>query len=595
MTKLCQSIVDPDNYGTTVTVTGAGGFGKTSIVTALCHHSLIKEKFSDGVVFLELGPQAIDPNMKLKGIYNLLTDKQCDANVAEEQILQLTSLHCHNLLVVIDDVWHVEGAEPIVKAFCKCKIVLTTRMNGIEQYIPTKHVVSVGPMEQSEAISLLTYGMMDVSQLSQEDVNLLDELAQDVHLWPLLLSLIKGQLSHNLKQHHSTHHEAIQVVKSKLSQNGLTAFDKNNIERSRKYAVKVCIEVTLELLSKNLSEKLKTLICYIGIGTSLLKAVLHVLWKVSEHEARNSVDVLWEYGLVLFSHIKMPPHNSIQSCVEVHAVISHYIMESIDSFEVITLSPYGYVNTHEGVCAALHQQFKNSYGVFERKPLSCLKYKKSEIENHSLPFNFNMINMNMVFDPHAMILALINISGAIASSPNIAISFPSLYEQFNTLINACDKILKDNHKLSRIFNENIQRYLNQKNYFNLIQVVETHMKQYPVGLVAQQAVDIVKKIIPFCDKDMLPFIQEQLELCQMLTSDYHEITLRIIPYIKLSVKELQQINSSLLGGPDDIKINDQYYTSGKCKEDYAMVKVNYLIKVQEVAPSYVYKQLANFK
>jgi len=79
--KLCQSTADPNKYGTSLTLTGAGGFGKTSIVTALCHHPVIKEQFKDGVVFIELGPQATDPRMKLKGIYMLLTDKQCDINV----------------------------------------------------------------------------------------------------------------------------------------------------------------------------------------------------------------------------------------------------------------------------------------------------------------------------------------------------------------------------------------------------------------------------------------------------------------------------------------------------------------------------------
>ena len=94
-------------------------------------------------------------------------------------------------------------------------------MNDIEQYIPTKQVVSVGPMEQSEAISLLTSGVIDVSKLLQEDVSLLDELAQEVHLWPLLLSLIRGQLSHNLKRYKLSYHEAIENVQAKLHDKGL--------------------------------------------------------------------------------------------------------------------------------------------------------------------------------------------------------------------------------------------------------------------------------------------------------------------------------------------------------------------------------------
>ena len=52
------------------------------------------------------------------------------------------------------------------------------------------HSVTIGPMMEDEAISLLTSGVIDSSQLSQEDVSLLNEISQDVHLWPLLLSLI---------------------------------------------------------------------------------------------------------------------------------------------------------------------------------------------------------------------------------------------------------------------------------------------------------------------------------------------------------------------------------------------------------------------
>jgi len=152
---------------------------------------VINLNFKDGVMFTELGPQATDPSIKLSQLFHLLTDKylkQGDINHSEQEINQFTSLYCCNLLVIIDNVWHVEDAEPIVKVFGNCKIVITTRMNDIKQYIPTKQVVSLGPMEQNEAISLLTSGVIDISQLSQEDLSLLDELAQDVHLWPLLLS-----------------------------------------------------------------------------------------------------------------------------------------------------------------------------------------------------------------------------------------------------------------------------------------------------------------------------------------------------------------------------------------------------------------------
>ena len=92
---------------------------KTSIVTALCHHPVIKEQFKDGVVFVELGPHATDPCMKLSQLYHLLTGqcfKQGNINHSKQKINYLTSLYCRNFLVIIDDVWRVEDTVPIVKA-----------------------------------------------------------------------------------------------------------------------------------------------------------------------------------------------------------------------------------------------------------------------------------------------------------------------------------------------------------------------------------------------------------------------------------------------------------------------------------------------
>ena len=122
-------------YETTLTITGADRFGKTTRVMSLCHYPVMKENFTDGFVFTELGPQATDPSIKLSQLYHLLTSeylKHCDINHHAEQIKQLTSDYYRNLLVIIDDVWHVEDAEPLVRAFSNCKIILTTRMNDIE-------------------------------------------------------------------------------------------------------------------------------------------------------------------------------------------------------------------------------------------------------------------------------------------------------------------------------------------------------------------------------------------------------------------------------------------------------------------------------
>ncbi|XP_065894594.1 uncharacterized protein [Dysidea avara] len=590
VTELCQSTIDPNSYGTSLTVTGAGGYGKTSVVTALCHHPVIKEQFKDGVVFIELGPQATDPSMKLSQLYHLLTGqylKQGDINYAEQEINELTSLYCRNLLVIIDDVWHVEDAEPIVKAFSSCKIVLTTRMNGIDQYIPTKQVVSVGPMEQSEAISLLTCKVIDISQLSQEDQNLLDELAQDVHLWPLLLSLIRGQLSHYIKRYHSSQHQAIQTVQTKLHDNGLTAFDKNTIERSRKYAVKVCIEVTLELLTKSLSDKIKSFILWTGIGRRLQRAVLHNLWNITEHEALDITDMLWAYGLFQVTNVTIPPHNDTQQCVEVHAVISQYIIECMESSEVFTLSPFGTLGTSQSVANELKHLFQQSCGISDVTSLSAakyLKYRKKEIENDLLSFYLTMLNMHMIIDPHFIANVLTRVKKGIMASQSILIFLPSICEQIDLLINDCHQAVKDVLKWSRKVNQSAQQCLTQNKYHTLIQTIELYVKNYPIGLIAQRAITTVMNIIPYCDGTLLHNLTMGCELLQMRTPEYNDRKLLVFPKIKFYIEQIEKINTSLLSGSSPIEQTYFYYMSGKELEECKQLNSQYLMKLQEVAP-----------
>ena len=90
---------------------------------------------------------------------------------------------------------------------------------------------------------------------------MLDELAKDVHLWSLriLLSLVKGELSYYLKLYHLSYHRTIENVQTTLQHKGLTSFDKNTSENSRahRFAVKACIELTLQLLTNHYQVRLR--------------------------------------------------------------------------------------------------------------------------------------------------------------------------------------------------------------------------------------------------------------------------------------------------------------------------------------------------
>ena len=588
MTKLLQATNDPNKYETTLTITGFGGFGKTTAVISLCHNPIITEHFTDGFIVIELGPKSIDPSVKLSQLHHLLIGeylKPCDINHAEQEIKQLTNEYFRKLLVIIDDVWHFEDAEPLVKAFSNCKTILTTRMKNIEQYIPSTQSVTIGPMTQTEAVSLLTIGVIDSSQLSQEDVNLLHELSQDVHLWPLLLSLIRGQLSHNLKQYRLPYQEAIQKVQAKLRHNGLKAFDMNNLG-SRNLAVKVCIEVTLELLMKLISDKLKTIILYNGIGTSFPKDALHCLWDVSKQQASEAIDTLWDYGLVQFTNTNISPNIMQQDFVEVHAVISQYIIESMDSEEVDNF--YADMNKilksiNKGIQLTFYQSRKVSK-LSSLTYVDYLKFKRDEIECVRFISALKAFNMFTVSEPHHVILTLQKIKDALMYAPYL---LPLVDEEINLLTDNCKQTLKDAHKICRKLNQTVQRNLYEKEYEKLIKSFEEFIITYPLFDLTQKAINMVKKIITYCNGELLEFMIISCEKLQVKTRDYHPGNLVILPIVKIDLKMHKRITSSLLNGSSDIELTYSYIRSGKYGEEHQLVKDNYYkFKLPEVAPNH---------
>ena len=577
--KLLQATNDPNKFETTLTITGAGGFGKTTIVASLCYHHIVKETFTDGFLFVELGQQATDPSIKLRAIYNLLTDEQCDINIVEQKLTQLTSDYYHNLLVIIDDVWHVEDASPFVKVFSSCKIILTTRMKNIEQHIPSKQSVMIGPMEQNEAISLLTSGVFDSSQLSQMDINLLNKLAQDVHLWPLLLSLIRGQLSHYVKIRHFSNRTAIKSVQDNLHHEGVTALD---VHKSRKLAVKSCIEFTLQLLPKSLSEKIKMLVLWTGIGTSLQVAVLSYLWNISKQEAEEIIDKLWAYGLVQFTDATISPDNITQHCVEVHAVISQYIIDVMDSSEAYSLSPIiGKVSIIESVSTGLTLTYQRSCGIRDLSSLPAidnLKYQLMEIENVAFPFCLKLVNLYTVNDPHNIILRLREIKDNLIRSPYL---LELLCKEIDSLMAECKQILNDAYKLCRTLNQIVQRNLIEKNYYKLIQIVEEYIRKYPVCHIAQKATTmVVKKIEPRCDGEQLDYIMRRRESLQVMRPDCHYFTTYLLPLVKLYTELHKRITTSFRNGLNDIEQTHHYIKSGEFNKKHMLLKSHEYTKLQ---------------
>jgi len=75
--------------------------------------------------------------------------------------------------------------------------------------------------------------------------------------------------------------------------------------------------------------------------------------------------------------------------------------------------------------------------------------------------------------------------------------------------------------------------------------METYKNKYSITTVVQKAINIVQKVIPYCDRELLHYITWGCEHLQMKTHDYHTI---ILHTLQLYTKELQLVYASLKKG-----------------------------------------------
>ena len=317
------------SIGTTVTIRGIGGIGKSTLAKALCYHPLIKEYFTHGFLWISLTPPCLSPEAMLRDIYNKLTGNSvtCSFPLLKDKIRMLVSSSPSKILIIFDDVVDIEDVTEYLEVFSNCKTVLTTRKKDTNIAIPCKRCFDVGPMKKFEAAQLLTWQIAPLATLSANDADGIQELAKDLYYWPLLLSLVRGQLYVHCTEWKQSPASAISNVRRKLKDKGLTAFDPRYIKKEN--AVKASINASLELLSNKEKHILFHIVSGIGVGSCVLKAGIFRLSKVTLGEFEKLTENLWSHGLVNFGDVTLLPETIANPCIEIHDVIAQYIIEEM--------------------------------------------------------------------------------------------------------------------------------------------------------------------------------------------------------------------------------------------------------------------------
>ncbi len=109
-------------------IEGMGGVGKTILALGVCHDKRIRARFSDGIVWLEIGREAnVSKQDRIKRVADALNQKF--AYYSEDAYR--TVLSGKSVLVVLDDVWTRDVIEPFLVDSGRSRLLYTSRDNEL--------------------------------------------------------------------------------------------------------------------------------------------------------------------------------------------------------------------------------------------------------------------------------------------------------------------------------------------------------------------------------------------------------------------------------------------------------------------------------
>jgi hypothetical protein len=206
----------------TAALSGAGGYGKTTLAKVLAHDPDIQDAYFDGILWVELGAK---PENLLSIISDLIT--------------RLTG-------APPDDAWRGQDLRPFLYGGPNTTRLVTTRIDSILPANALRRPVDA--MQAQEALNLLAWGL-PVDQSAARSLELRNLVAR-LGEWALLLKIVNGFLYDRVVRSRQPLAQAIAGVNERLDKKGLVAFDARN-EADRSSAVARTIGVSLELLDNS--------------------------------------------------------------------------------------------------------------------------------------------------------------------------------------------------------------------------------------------------------------------------------------------------------------------------------------------------------
>jgi WD40 repeat protein len=274
-----------------VVLTGAGGFGKTRLAIWASHQAEVRDRFPDGVLWVELGQQPSREQL-VATLADLTARLTGEPRTAYETVpvaadAFAAALGERRLLLVVDDAWREPDVEPFLTGGSRCVRLVTTRRPPVV----AGHEIRVDAMSTSEALELLRRGAPEAS--TPELIPLLERSGR----WPLALALLRGRLG---RRYGRSIADAVDALVAELDQRAVGVLDELTDSGAGR-TIAATLTMSLDELRTTAPDTFDRYISLAAFGAaeSVPNSLLERLWRLSPIRMQAECDRLLDRSLVV--------------------------------------------------------------------------------------------------------------------------------------------------------------------------------------------------------------------------------------------------------------------------------------------------------
>ena len=297
----------------TTAIHGGGGFGKSTLAKALCHDEQIYDAFTDGIVWIELGPHAGEEEVLagLRTLYEAFTGQPAGFTRTGDGARQLSEALTNQktaALIVIDDVWHKSQLDLFLQGGPECARLFTTRQAAIAADVRARGV-PVDEMTESESMALLRNQLAEEHRGAADDRSL-NRLATRAGEMPIMLELVGKQLNDALRRA-KPFPEALRFVERIIDSKRIASFRRDGGAK-RDDSIARTIDASLEFLDQPGDDERALELGIFPAETEIPLTTVGKLWQLDDLDTELVATRLADLALIKLSATALRTHDVLR-------------------------------------------------------------------------------------------------------------------------------------------------------------------------------------------------------------------------------------------------------------------------------------------